>query len=184
MKLFLFLTMVMMTATAYTNLILIGMPDSGKSFLGKHLAETLDIPYYDTDELHPLIKQPKFSKQDWHRFRKTECTILQNLLNKQETKLISTGGGCIEYPLIFQQLLNRPRGRDAVVHIVRNQQEQHKDYSKSKSTKNLPDKNYQRLWEKRGRYYFMLSDADYWNEEHSTPTDFVHWWLWQKSTLN
>jgi len=99
---------------------------------------------------------------------------MKSLLEKEETKLISTGGGCIEYPFVFQQLLSRPRGRDAVVHIVRDLH--HHDDSDYKSTKNLPDTNYQRLWEKRGKYYFMLSDADYWNQEGSTPKDFVHWW--------
>jgi len=159
------------SVSAYHNLILIGMPDSGKSFLGKHLATVLKIPYYDVDEIHPLLQAQKSTKQDWHRFRKTEWEIMKQLLSKKETKIISTGGGCIEYPCTYQRLLSRVQDQDIVVHIIRDN-----SVRAQNSPKNLPDDNRARLWEKRGKYYFMLSDTDYWNRETSTTDDFVNWW--------
>lgn len=49
---------------AYRNIILIGMPNSGKSFLGKKLSENLNIQYYDCDELNPLFKTVKKVKKN------------------------------------------------------------------------------------------------------------------------
>ena len=91
------------------NVILIGMPGSGKSTVGRLLAEKLGRPLLEADkELEkaagmsiPVI----FANEGEAGFRKRETRILSDL-GKQSGTVISTGGGCVtreeNYPLLHQ----------------------------------------------------------------------------------
>ena len=139
---------------SYHNIIFIGMPDSGKTFLSKQLSRILNLPFYDSDELNPFFKIYKNTKPQWNTFRKEECKIIKNLIENPESKIISTGGGCIENAALFNILLNKSK-HDIIIHVLK---------SKYKtSDKNLP-KSHEELWLKRGKWYFFLSDYDFWND--------------------
>ena len=80
------------------NIVLIGMPGSGKTSLSKALSEYLAMPFIDIDTMIiDLVKMPIseiFLKQGEAQFREYEsiCTIEAI---KHKNSIISTGGGII-----------------------------------------------------------------------------------------
>jgi len=80
------------------NIVLIGMPASGKTTVGKVLARELNRTLIDTDE--EIVKRTGmsipdiFSKKGEEGFRKIESDIIARLA-KQNGTIISTGGGAI-----------------------------------------------------------------------------------------
>lgn len=80
------------------NILLIGMPGSGKSTLGKILSKQLSRPFYDTDEeIIRLANKPIpdiFKEQGESGFRKLETQVLTETCKKSGT-IIATGGGCV-----------------------------------------------------------------------------------------
>ena len=91
------------------NIILIGMPGSGKSSIGKLLAKKTDREFIDIDDY--IVKKAEmsipdiFSKEGEEGFRKRETDALKDIC-KLSGKVIATGGGCvtrkINYPLLHQ----------------------------------------------------------------------------------
>jgi shikimate dehydrogenase len=91
------------------NIILIGMPGSGKSTVGALLAERLGRPYLEADEeLEKAAGMPIpriFEQEGEEGFRRRETETLAEL-GKQSGIVLSTGGGCVtreeNYPLLHQ----------------------------------------------------------------------------------
>ncbi len=81
------------------NIILIGMPGSGKTSIGKELSALLGFEFFDTDraieELTDQSVMEIFEVQGEEFFRKLETDTLKFLLLKSNT-VISTGGGIVE----------------------------------------------------------------------------------------
>lgn len=79
------------------KIILVGLPGSGKSTLGKALAVQLGFSFYDLDE---LIEQQEgmsvadifFEKGEGY-FRQAETRALEKNLNTKEASILATGGG-------------------------------------------------------------------------------------------
>lgn len=86
------------------NLILVGMPGSGKTTIGGLLAERLGLQFVDTDS--EIVKQEKveiaeiFKMRGEDYFREIETRVIRDLLGK-ENIILSTGGGS------FQKKMNR-----------------------------------------------------------------------------
>ena len=81
------------------NLVFIGMPSSGKSTIGKMVAEKLGREFVDTDA---LIEQrenrsiPQIFESDGEEyFRKVESQVIGEVC-KQSNKVIATGGGAVK----------------------------------------------------------------------------------------
>jgi shikimate kinase len=79
------------------RIFLIGLAGSGKSTLGRQLAEKLNLPFYDLDK---LIEQkvgmtiPEyFSHQGQGNFRIQEHEALNELVATQDSFVVATGGG-------------------------------------------------------------------------------------------
>lgn len=91
------------------NIVLIGMPGSGKSTVGRELADRLNREFVDADE--EIVKAagmpiPEvFANQGEDGFRALETEVLKQL-GKRSALVIATGGGCItrpeNYPLLHQ----------------------------------------------------------------------------------
>ena len=91
------------------NIVLIGMPGSGKTTVGKALAERLGKTFVDADE--ELVKMagkpiPEIFAEDGEDvFRAWETRVLEEL-GKKSGLILSTGGVCVtrerNYPLIHQ----------------------------------------------------------------------------------
>ena len=80
------------------NIILIGMPGSGKSTVGKLLAQKLGKKFVDTDteiECRGQTSIPTiFRESGEDGFRKIESEVLADI-GKQSGLVIATGGGCV-----------------------------------------------------------------------------------------
>ncbi len=80
------------------NIVLIGMPGSGKSTVGRLLAEKTGKRFVDADAA--IVQKagctiPEiFQKQGEHAFRELETAVLDDL-GKQSGLVIATGGGCV-----------------------------------------------------------------------------------------
>ncbi len=90
------------------NIILVGMPGSGKTSIGRALAQRLNRPFADADE--EIVKEigdipTFFAQQGEGAFRRAETRVLSRL-GKSSGLVIATGGGCVtreeNYPLLHQ----------------------------------------------------------------------------------
>lgn len=88
------------------NIILIGMPGSGKSTLGQTLAEKLSYHFIDTDEVIMETYQKSLmdliEENGTEGFIQLEGTILQSIHTNQA--IISTGGSAIYHEAAMQYL--------------------------------------------------------------------------------
>jgi shikimate dehydrogenase len=89
------------------NIVLVGMPGSGKSTVGKALAEQLGRPFIDTDE--EIVKRAGvdiptlFKEKGEPYFRELESEVIKDVC-RGTGRVIATGGGAVKdisnrYPL-------------------------------------------------------------------------------------
>lgn len=80
------------------NIVLIGYRCTGKTTIGKKVAESLGLPFYDTDEL--VERQSGRTIRDiieasgWQTFRNEEKAVIKTL-SKKEGCVIALGGGAV-----------------------------------------------------------------------------------------
>ena len=97
-------------------IVLIGLPSSGKTTLGRYLSEKLNYNYYDTDKCiekklnsNGFLYNSKLYKTDNQEFRYQEFLIFRELIkNNSGNTIISTGGGIIENPHVINILKTLP----------------------------------------------------------------------------
>jgi len=81
------------------NIVLIGMPASGKSTIGKLLSKKISYEYYDADKYLERKEKVKistlFSEKGEEYFRNLETKYLRELSQKNGI-IISTGGGAVK----------------------------------------------------------------------------------------
>lgn len=81
--------------------VLMGMPGSGKSRVGKAVAESLGILFYDLDSLFEetyKVHPGNFLRENPEKeFRKRERNLLLEVANKNETLILACGGGTPTY---------------------------------------------------------------------------------------
>jgi shikimate dehydrogenase len=106
-----------MAAWMQTNIVLIGMPGSGKSTIGRHLAERLGMRFMGTDEMieshHGVIKDI-FASQGEVAFRAMELEAAQYAARRANT-VISTGGGVVQ----TQAAMNALKASGVTVYVDR-----------------------------------------------------------------
>jgi len=89
-----------------SNIVLIGMPNSGKSTVGKHLATVLNMDFVDTDQL--IFEQEKKPLKDivqsdgLEKFLSIQEDIVKSL--KVENSVIATGGSVIYSSISMEHL--------------------------------------------------------------------------------
>jgi len=79
------------------KIILVGMPGSGKSTVGKQLSSHLNLPLIDLDtEIERSAGQEIktiFAEKGEDHFRTLESQTLQRVLNSNDSFILATGGG-------------------------------------------------------------------------------------------
>ncbi len=102
------------------NIILIGYRCTGKTSVGRRLAEKLGLPFLDTDEL--ITREARMSVEEivraggWPLFRRKEKETIRSLSSLKGT-VIATGGGAFEDPENCEAL----RGTGLFVWLVADQ---------------------------------------------------------------
>lgn len=89
-------------------LVLIGMPGSGKTTIGKLLASTLNMRFIDSDHLiecaHQKPLQQIVNQLSIEEFIQVESTTIRQL--KHQPAVVATGGSVIFCPQAMQHLQN------------------------------------------------------------------------------
>lgn len=79
------------------RVFVVGYMGVGKSTSGSRLAKLMNLPFFDTDsalrERHECSISALFDQHGEAAFRQMECDILRELVARNPTGLISTGGG-------------------------------------------------------------------------------------------
>src|SRR5690606_29231119 len=88
-----------------SRIFLIGMPGSGKTTLGRQLAQALDMPFLDLDEVIEDNEQTKvgsiFNTHGEDYFRNQEKILLRTTAMEHHALVMATGGGT---PCFFDNL--------------------------------------------------------------------------------
>jgi shikimate kinase len=96
---------------------LIGMMGSGKTTVGRILAQRVERPFYDTDELVSLAGNASipeiFSEEGESGFRVREKSIVQDVASRP-SGIVATGGGIILDPANVTTM----RGSGTVVYLA------------------------------------------------------------------
>lgn len=83
------------------NLVLIGFMGTGKTTVGKRLAQRLNIGFKDTDEevqrVTGLTIKELFDKYGEIRFRSEEAAAIRRII-REDNQVIATGGGAVLNP--------------------------------------------------------------------------------------
>ena len=92
------------------RLALIGMKGAGKTTVGERLSTIVDIPFVEIDkEIEKLADAPLseiFITYGQEGYRNLEKTCLENLLRNGSNCIISTGGGIVQEPSVYDLLLS------------------------------------------------------------------------------
>ncbi len=137
------------------NVVLIGMPSSGKSTIGKKIAQILEREFVDTDcEIEKKIGMSIadfFAKYGEAEFRKIESEII-NEVSKESAVVIATGGGAV----LDKNNVNALKRNGKIVFLDRKIQDLEATKSRPLSS-NVDD--LKKLYEKRYPIYSACADV-------------------------
>ena len=92
-----------------TNVVLVGLPGSGKSVIGKHLAWQLGLGFFDLDAAIEVAQKKNiaeiFLEQGVQAFRDFESCGIAQLLSIRN-HVVSVGGGALEIDKNLQNLMS------------------------------------------------------------------------------
>ena len=147
------------------NIVLIGFMGTGKSTVGKRLANTLAWDFVDTDsligEVTNLSVSEIFRRHGETRFRSEERIVVEKL-SQQEQVVIATGGGTVLNPLNWQVLTKNGIviALHASIEVILNRVGHKNDRPLLKGTREEIEK----LWSERQECYaqadFMVDTSD------------------------
>ena len=151
------------------NIIFTGMRGTGKTTLGKQLAEALGWDFVDIDQLIELklnTKIDQFVKENgWDAFRKEEKEVAAQCANLDKT-IISTGGGTMMNPKSAKHLK-----KNGTVILLTCAPKQLRDYleagyERPSLTGKSALEELEKVWEERKDQYHAVADLIH---------DTTHW---------
>jgi shikimate kinase len=143
---------------AKSNLVLIGMPGSGKSTVGVILAKRTSHDFVDTDVVIQAVEhrslQAIMDKEGYMKLREIEARVLQTL--NLENHIISTGGSAVYSDAAMQHL--RKNGTTVYLDVsVATLRSRITDYE-TRGIAKRPDQSFDDLFEERTRLYRKYAD--------------------------
>lgn len=141
-----------------SNLVLIGMPGSGKSTVGILLAKRTSHDYIDTDVLIQSVEhrslQDILDQEGYLRLREIEARVLLGL--NVENHVISTGGSAVYSDAAMQHL--RKHGTCIYLDVqVETLRKRITDYE-TRGIAKRPEQSFADLFEERTRLYRQYAD--------------------------
>lgn len=143
---------------AKSNLVLIGMPGSGKSTIGVILAKRTSHDFVDTDVLIQSVEhrslQSIMDSEGYMRLREIEARVLQSL--DVENHVISTGGSVVYSDEAMQHL--RKNGTTIYLDVsLEALRKRITDYE-TRGIAKRPDQSFADLFEERALLYRKYAD--------------------------
>jgi shikimate kinase len=141
------------------HLVLVGLPGSGKSTVGRAVASRLSRPFLDFDaELDRRVGTSvarMFAEEGEVAFRQRELALTQELA-AAPPMLLAPGGGWVTIPGVMSLL--RPPGR--IIHLAISPKEALRRLSRSRNVRPLlaqadPAMAMHTLWERRSALYAL-----------------------------
>lgn len=143
------------------NIVLIGMPSSGKTTIGKMLAGRLGKTFFDTDEaIEQVLQRPIASylnETTEENFRKIEEAVISRIA-KEGSMVIATGGGAI----LRQQNIDALRANGKIIFLDR---PLHLLQSTASRPLSAQKEQLQKLYEERYERYKIAADIIIANQE-------------------
>jgi shikimate kinase len=97
-----------MADSAHPHVVLVGLSATGKTSIGKLVAQRLEMPFVDTDD---AIEQRTdrsvrdlFASEGEPRFRHLEAEVVSSVLLSREPSVVATGGGAVVTPSTRERL--------------------------------------------------------------------------------
>lgn len=91
--------------------VLVGLPGSGKTTVGRQLARRLNLPFVDSDQIIEerlgCSIRDYFAREGEEAFRDVEQVVLDELTISKQNQVLSTGGGAVLRPMNRQHLRER-----------------------------------------------------------------------------
>lgn len=143
---------------AKSNIVLIGMPGSGKSTVGVILAKRSSHDFVDTDLVIQSVEQRSLQaildKEGYMKLREIEERVLQTL--NVENHVISTGGSAVYSDAAMQHLKQNGTAiyLDVSLDTLRSRIT---DYE-TRGIAKRPDQSFDELFEERTRLYRKYAD--------------------------
>src|SRR5262249_52019154 len=100
-----------MADAAHPHVVLVGLSGTGKTSIGKLVAERLDMPFVDTDEgigaRSGRTVRELFEQEGEPRFRAIEAEVIAEVLSASAPTVVAAGGGAVVTPAT-RELLRAP----------------------------------------------------------------------------
>lgn len=162
------------------KVVLVGYMASGKSSVGKKLAEELRVPFFDLDtyiEEEVGMSIPRiFEEKGEIFFRRTEYKLLEQVLKENDSLVLSTGGGTPCYGTNMDTILQNSDltiylqlSVPALVDRISNEKEQ-RPLVKHIKDEDLPEFVGKHLFERR--QYYSLAHLTI-NTDHKSLEEIV-----------
>jgi len=143
---------------AKSNLVLIGMPGSGKSTIGVILAKRSSHDFVDTDLLIQSAEQRSLQdildKDGYLKLREIEARVLQEL--NVENHIISTGGSAVYSDAAMQNL--RRNGTTIYLDVSLDTLRSRITDYETRGIAKRPDQSFDDLFQERTRLYRQYAD--------------------------
>jgi shikimate kinase len=144
---------------AKSNLVLIGMPGSGKSTIGVILAKRTSHDFIDTDVLIQAVEhrslQAILDSEGYLKLRDIEARVLQGL--SVENHVISTGGSAVYSAAAMGNL--RSNGTTIYLDVSLDTLRKRISDYETRGIAKRPEQSFEDLFEERSRLYLQYADV-------------------------
>jgi len=146
------------------SIVIVGMRGSGKTTMGRSLANHLGWHFFDIDaEFERFVGEPIKSfveKHGWPAFRAKEEELVRKVLDENPQRaVVSTGGGIVETPTALEYLLSKKKDAH-IVELRRNLQDIIAYLGGDLTRANLGEET-QKIWERRQALYEKVADHEF-----------------------